>query len=371
MAKKYSSIHYSDYLQLDKILGAQHLRSEELGDEAHDEMLFIVIHQVYELWFKEIIHDLTSVMDMFKDDKLDEKNTGLAVARLERIIEIQKVLIAQVQVLETLTPLDFLDFRNYLLPASGFQSYQFRVVEVALGLKKADRLTYNQTVYSSVFTKKQQAFLKELEDGLSMHDLLGKWLERMPFLKFKDFDFLEQYKAAVINMVNREKEAILATDYISEKEKDIRLRMIGDTDTYFLTVLNKEKHEQMRAEGKAALSYEATMAALLINLYRDEPLLQMPYLLLSRLIDIDELFTTWRYRHAQMVMRMLGKKTGTGGSSGHKYLKDTAEKHHIFMDLQNISTLMIPRSELPVLPEELKRELSFYYSSKNEDNTTT
>jgi tryptophan 2,3-dioxygenase len=103
----------------------------------------------------------------------------------------------------------------------------------------------------------------------------------------------------------------------------------------------------------------------LINLYRDEPILQMPFNLLMRLVDIDEMLTSWRYRHAQMVLRMLGRKIGTGGSSGYDYLHATAVQHHIFNDLHNISTLLIPRSELPELPATLKRELGFYFSQKN------
>ena len=131
--------------------------------------------------------------------------------------------------------------------------------------------------------------------------------------------------------------------------------------SYFQSVLNPESHEQMRQEGKLRLSYKASIAALLINLYRDEPILHGPFNLLVALMDIDENFTTWRYRHSQMVLRMLGRKVGTGGSSGYEYLHATAVKHHIFSDLHNISTLLIPRSELPKLSPELKRELGFYW----------
>jgi len=85
-------------------------------------------------------------------------------------------------------------------------------------------------------------------------------------------------------------------------------------------------------------------------------------------MNIDELLTTWRYRHAQMVQRMIGNKIGTGGSSGHEYLAKTAEKHRIFKDFHNISSLMIPRSELPDLPVDLNQELSFYYNKNENDN---
>ena len=118
-SKKYAVIHYHDYLQLDQILGAQQLRSAQLEPmPAHDEMLFIIIHQVYELWFKQIIHELESVAGMFSGGHVDERNIGVAVARLSRVTEIQKLLIQQIHVLETMTPLDFLDFRSYLFAAS-------------------------------------------------------------------------------------------------------------------------------------------------------------------------------------------------------------------------------------------------------------
>lgn len=117
----------------------------------------------------------------------------------------------------------------------------------------------------------------------------------------------------------------------------------------------------MIESGECRLSYQATIAALLINLYRDKPILNIPFNLLTELMNIDELLTTWRYRHAQMVMRMIGNKIGTGGSSGHDYLAATAEKHKIFKDLHNISSLLIPRSELPALPAAVEQELGFFY----------
>ena len=361
--QKYSTIHYHSYLELDQLLSAQHMRSAELAAEpAHDEMLFIVVHQVYELWFKQIIHELTSISAMFDGQHVDERNIGNAVARLKRVTEILQLLIQQIRVLETMTPLDFLDFRNYLFPASGFQSFQFRVVEVMLGLAESSRLTYNNQPYASVFEQAQQAQLRELAADKSLFDQVEEWLERTPFLQFGDFDFLTHYKEAVRDMLEQEAAAIRASAYLSEEEKEMRLRMLGSSDTYFQSVLDPAAHEQARAEGKLRLSYRATIAALLINLYRDEPILHLPFNLLLTLVEIDELLTTWRYRHAQMVQRMLGRKIGTGGSSGHDYLMATAARHQIFGDFHNISTLLIPRSALPALPDNLRRELGFYFS---------
>jgi tryptophan 2,3-dioxygenase len=108
------------------------------------------------------------------------------------------------------------------------------------------------------------------------------------------------------------------------------------------------------------LSHKATLAALFIQLYRDEPLLQLPFRVLTLLMDIDEQLTNWRSSHALMAQRMLGSKIGTGGSSGHGYLKSTISNKRIFTDLFNLSTYLIPRSQLPILPESLIRNLDFH-----------
>lgn len=362
MDKELSSIHYDEYLQLQKILKSQRLRSQEFNKPAHDEMLFIIVHQVYELWFKEILHDLKSVMELFSEGTVEERQIGVAISRLDRIVKIQKILVDQIDIIETMTPLDFLDFRNYLLPASGFQSFQFRQLEVSLGLKREKRISYTQCSYSGVFSDQEQEILNTLEDGDSMFNLVEKWLERTPFLEFETFDFIEEYKKSVQLMLKREEKAIDEADYISDREKLLRVRMLGETSTYFNSIFNKESHEEKLKDGRLNLSYKATISALLINLYRDEPLLRQPFMFLQKLIDIDELLTTWRNRHSQMVLRTLGQKIGTGGSSGYDYLKTTADKHRVFYDLHNISTLLIPRSFLPKLPKEMKAKLDFNFS---------
>jgi len=361
--KKYSNVHYQSYLGLEKILDAQHLRSAQLAEPAHDEMLFIITHQVYELWFKQIIHELQSVISLFDNEKIDERSVGIAVSRLERVVEIQRLLTEQIGVLETMTPLDFLDFRSYLFPASGFQSFQFRQLEALLGLESTSRITYNNKPYNESFCPHQNETMAEIE-GNSLFTAIEKWLERTPFLQFQGFDFMTEYEQAVKSMIAQEEEAISSSTYLDEKAKSQRLKMLGGTNTWFASILNKDNHSKMREDGHLRMSYEASVAALLINLYRDEPILHLPFRLLSVLLSIDEHFTTWRYRHSQMVMRMLGRKIGTGGSSGHEYLKSTADKHHVFKDFYNISTLLIPRSQLPELPAEVKKNLNFYYSEK-------
>src|ERR1700753_1343537 len=136
-----SNVHYSDYLQLDKILNAQQLESDRLGMHAHDEMLFIVIHQAYELWFRQLLYEADSVIAIFGQPRLNDNSPELQtiVHRLSRCATILKVLVHQIDIMETMNPMDFLDFRDMLRPASGFQSWQFKTLEALLGVTYEQR----------------------------------------------------------------------------------------------------------------------------------------------------------------------------------------------------------------------------------------
>ena len=360
---KYTTIHYQNYLNLEQLLTAQQLRSVQLREPAHEEMLFIIVHQVYELWFKQIIHEVESVIEFFADKEVIESSLGVAIARLNRVEEILQLLVQQIGIMETMTPLDFLDFRNYLFPASGFQSFQFRKIECLLGLPDQQRMTYHGHSYSSVFPEEQQQELNRIYENGTLLETVNEWLERTPFLNLNGFDFLQAYRKAVQAMLEKENKAIMASEYLTEKEKAMRTKMVGSTDTYFQAIMNRQTHNELMEEGQKRLSYEATVAALFINLYREEPILQLPFQFMTCLVDIDNQLTAWRYRHAQMVLRMIGNKIGTGGSSGHEYLFKTAQKHQIFTDFHNISTLLIPRSELPELPGDIREQLNFHFNT--------
>jgi tryptophan 2,3-dioxygenase len=113
------------------------------------------------------------------------------------------------------------------------------------------------------------------------------------------------------------------------------------------------------------MSRAAVQAALFVVVYRDRPVLQLPFRLLAALMNVDELLTLWRYRHALMVQRMIGVKIGTGGSAGHDYLRETATRHRIFSDLFRLSTYLIPRSRLPRLPRELEDAMGYSYTARS------
>jgi tryptophan 2,3-dioxygenase len=342
-------VEYAAYLKLDRLLSSQAPKSAEQGAPAHDEMLFVIVHQVYELWFKQILHEIDSVLALFRADSVDERSIGVAAARLARVTEIQKLLVDQLRVLETMTPLDFLDFRDLLLPASGFESVQFRMIETKLGLRPEGRAAAGRTL----------ALPAETE--ASLFSVVERWLERTPFLETPGFAFWTRYAQAVDAMLARDRRTVQENPALTEDAKAQQLAELDRTATSFAAVLDESAHARLVAAGERRLSWRATQAALFIHLYRDQPILHLPFRFLTTLVDVDELLAAWRYRHALMVHRMIGTKIGTGGSSGHRYLLGTVERNKVFKDLYELSTFLISRSSLPPLPPEMERRLGFHY----------
>jgi len=356
--EKPRGLYYADYLQLDRLLSCQQLQSTKHGRTAHDEMLFIIVHQAYELWFKQILWELDAVLATFRGASVAEDELGQAILRLGRILEIQRVLIQQVDVLETMTPLDFLDFRDQLMPASGFQSVQFRMIENKLGMRRRDRLQILDAPYTSRLSREDAARVEPSETEPSLFDLIEDWLERTPFLAFGDFDFWREYRGAVDAMLAADRDSIRANPTLTDEEKKRQLAGVEATASKFADLFRQDSAEPEAAPGRH-FSRRALLAALLINLYRDEPILHLPFRLLALLADIERNFTTWRQRHAQMAMRMIGTRIGTGGTSGSEYLDRAAERHRVFADLSALASFYIPRSALPKLPPEVRSRMGF------------
>ncbi|HEX7252498.1 MAG TPA: tryptophan 2,3-dioxygenase family protein, partial [Thermoanaerobaculia bacterium] len=263
--KPRSPLYYADYLQLDRLLGCQQMESALHGRPAHDEMLFIVVHQAYELWFKQILWELDAVLATFKGASVAEEELGQAVLRLGRIVEIQRVLIQQVDVLETMTPLDFLDFRDDLIPASGFQSVQFRLIENKLGMRRGDRLQILDAPYTSRLRAEDAARVETAEKEPSLFDLIEDWLERTPFLHFGDFDFWREYRRAVDTMLAADRASIRNNPTLTEDEKSTQLKGVDATAGRFADLFAEEMRagEPVAAPGRH-FSRRALQAALLI-----------------------------------------------------------------------------------------------------------
>lgn len=345
-------MHYSDYLQIEKILDAQFPESEKQGTAAHDEMLFIIIHQTYELWFKQLLHECNSIIDIMQKPTVNDNSPELqtVVHRLNRMATILRVLVHQIDIMETMTPMDFLDFRDMLRPASGFQSVQFKVLEAGLGLKYERR--HGQEHYISQLRPAEVDLVRKGESGHSLLALVNEWLERMPF-----FDEAENWTGFVLSTPLKDMHPFWAEyreryrQSLSEAEKN-HLEVF---DRIFLGVgINEDVREDR------TLSAAAARAALFIMLYRGYPLLQLPFQVLNNLLEIDEQLSTWRYRHMSMVQRMIGTRIGTGGSSGKDYLRAALEKHYIFRDIAQLTSFLIERKKLPQLSGSMERRLGFH-----------
>jgi tryptophan 2,3-dioxygenase len=257
-----AAVTYASYLRVAELLDLQHPRSAESAEVAeHDELLFITIHQVYELWFKQLLHEL-------RGDESTPGHGGVqgalgagdayaALGLLGRALKIMKTLVAQVDVLETMTPLQFSSFRARLDSASGFQSAQFRELEVVLG-RRDTGATSNAVVGDPIWDR--------VVAGTRRTSLWGTYLA-----------------------------------FIAGRGHPVPTESL-DADV--------------------AVGYEPSLAvqAAVVSVYRTD---EAAALVSERLVDLDEGLQEWRYRHVKMVERTIGAKTGTGGSSGAAYLAST------------------------------------------------
>lgn len=259
---------YSNYLDLPHLLDAQHPLSRP---EHHDEMLFIVQHQVSELWMKLIIHELRAAIAHLQRDHLDPCAKILA-----RVKQVQRQLFEQWAVLETLTPSEYLEFRDVLGPASGFQSLQYRSIEFLLGNKNADML------------------------------------------------------------------AVFAYDAEGQQRLRSILEAPGLYDE-FLRHLARSGHEVPPAcverDWSEPYRRQAGLVPVFQRIYEDRHTHWAAYALCEQLVDVEESFQLWRFRHMKTVERIIGYRRGTGGSSGVGFLRQALDLT-FFPELLEVRTVL-------------------------------
>ena len=356
----HKGLYYSSYLQLDKIINAQEPESFKPGNEpAHDEMLFIIIHQAYELWFKQILFELDYVAGVFGKTAIDDNSEDLNLVRhrLSRIIKILELLNQQVGILDTMTPLDFLEFRNLLTPSSGFQSVQFRQLEARLGLQMDRRhhKDYYKRTNEGGFNPSDYHAIDSIENQQTILQLVNNWLQRMPFFE-PDFWLQYQSQYAVTDGLHP-----FWSDYRALYQSGLTEReaaKIHDFDFVFFGATDHVSEEQQLAT-QPQLSAAAMQSALFIMLYRDFPVFQTSYQILDSLVEIDHLMANWRHKHLVMVRRMISMRVGTGNTSGAGYLEGALSRHFVFQDISGLSTYLIERKKLPKLPQALIQQLGY------------
>jgi tryptophan 2,3-dioxygenase len=245
---------YGSYLKVPELLELQQLESDP---PAHDELLFIVIHQAYELWFKLILFELDSVGEAMQADDPYE-----ASRMLQRVLKIEELLVQQIHILETMTPRDFLSFRSALMPASGFQSVQFREIEFTSGIKGGGAVMENM----QMLEEERERLEKRLEE---------------PSLRTKFYEMLDRLDYDVAVPVEGE-----------QADEATRERIFAGLHEIYE---RPEKHHHI-------------------------------YNLAESLVAHDQNILLWRFHHVRVVERLIGTKPGTGGSSGVEYLSSTLEK---------------------------------------------
>ena len=361
MANKPKWDQYGSYLDIDKILGAQHLKSAAGGNPVHDEMLFIQFHQIYELWFKQILFELDDIQERFSHDVMDESDMQPISIYLDRIVKIFTQMEGMLDVLETMPSQSFTDFREYLGTASGFQSLQFRLIETRLGLLRKNRIAVFHGEFDDQLVTESQKAIAKAESSPSLFEQLDSWLSRTPFVNLDGYNFWGEYRDAVHAMFDGKLKD--AQDNLADDALKSELEALEKGRQKFDGIFDADKHEDAIKNGQWRMSHKALQAGLFITIYRDEPALQAAFSLLHRMMDVDELLARWRFRHALMVQRMVGMGMGTGGSSGYEYLLRTVADHRIFTDLFGLNAYLIPSKSLPKLPEEISKQMRYHYNA--------
>ncbi len=339
------------------------------GLNHHDEHLFILVHQVFELWFKQILWEMEYVRNTligFRDPLLPARPREInpvarCVQRLSRADAIMRLATEGYGIMETMDPADFLEFRDFLSPSSGFQSVQLREIEIILGLKDEERLACAGRHYREAFMANGDNKTGIFDHRLREHTLkdgLYLWLRTHPPSTRLDA-FLHAY-FSVIDTQNSEK----SKDF--EEEMTLLEKMLARTTdkrelTYLQDLVEKAKFgrtlarnstEDVRLFFADPLLGPQRTAILYLFTYHTHHAARESAALVNGLLLFEQGVILWRQRHARMVEMFIGRRPGTGGSSGVEYIDNTAQQYRIFTDLWRIRSLCVARSKLNFDPEE-------------------
>ena len=334
---------YGNYLQLDELLSLQSGPEGHKPSPSNHEMHFIVVHQAFELWFKQINRELEESLHLLNVEKVDEMHIPVIVRHLERCSEIFRLLASQWKVMETLSPQDFLAFRDRLGTSSGFESWQMRTLEMLLGLESEQRIggmdpmVHNRKLHSEgKLSDSVMENMIRIDNLPSLNDVLQKWLARTPVNGVSgDLKVMQDFAEGHIDSMVEHGESVIAhmVKIGHGTEETIRPRIesgIAGARDFLLP------------NGEVV---PARAGLLFIESYRELPLLSWPRRLIDTFVDLEQAMLLFRSHHARMVERMIGRRMGTGGSSGVDYL-DMTLKYRIFTDLWAVRTMLVKRDSL-------------------------
>jgi tryptophan 2,3-dioxygenase len=352
---------YWDYIRVEPLLSLQTGLGTDEAELANDEVMFIVVHQIDELWFKLILREMVAVRGLFARTPVPEQALASAVRGIRRMETIVHQLISHFALMETMTTRDYLAFRDKLTGASGFQSAQMRELEIVMGLPEADRIPLGHegsylTALKEHDGSESPALRRvraRLTDSPSLREAVLEWIYRTPI---QGSTPSQPDDAAVVRSFA---EAYLATHRASVERglAGARARSLSEVDYRRLEERASQEIASARAyllaeelPGESRARAERIRCALVfIESYRELPLLAWPREVLDGLTSFEQAFVIFRQRHARMVERMIGRRTGTGGSAGVDYLDTTALRYRVFRELWAVRTLLVRAQDLPPL----------------------
>lgn len=352
--------HYASYIGVPTLLNLQGgeaaCKPNGTGLMHHEELTFIIVHQVFELWFKLVIADvkksrqfLLEIADKGLDSTVAHGLMTQCLNYLRRTETIFNHATGAFAVMETMHPADFIEFRDYLIPASGFQSVQFRILESLLGIQDMTRAKVNGAEVLTYLTPEEQQVLAGEGKVESINSIVELLLSKV---QVPD-SFVDVYIATTRKVLEEQQFRIARANPADAKAKQfvengvqIMVETLREPHAWSEgLVIPPEREEPYRA---------AVIAALFVTTYRAEPQFSLIASLLDALIAVEEGTLLWRSRHMHMAERMIGRRSGSGGtSSGVGYLNET-RRYRVFHGLWLVRKLFVRASAMPPLTSLVK-----------------
>jgi tryptophan 2,3-dioxygenase len=356
-------MNYWEYIRVEELLGLQGGFDNDESRVSNDEALFIVVHQIYELWFKLILRELESARDLFRQNPVPDVQLASAVRCFRRVVAIFEQAIQHFRVMETLTTRDYLEFRDRLIPASGFQSAQLREIEILLGLDDGLRVplgregSYLDALRGadgkpSPATRRVEA---RLAGGPSLKQVLYEWLARTPVDGPSSQASVDAFLRRIIDAHRSEiRERVRLAEQQALTADDVeRLRGRYEREVAFAEQFLLAEEDPAADADTRAFRRRVRAGIVFLESYRELPRLAWPRELVDSVIELEQAMVIWRQRHARMVERVIGRRTGTGGSAGVDYLDQTALRYRVFGDVWAVRSLLLRKPTLPPLEREV------------------
>ncbi len=352
---------YWDYIKVEQLLGLQAGLEDGEGELTNDEVLFITVHQIDELWFKLILRELIYVRDCFAQSPVPEQMLASAVRGIRRTSMLLRNVAQHFELMETMTTRDYLAFRDKLSPASGFQSAQMREIELVMGLADRQRVAMgHESSYIDALRNADGSASPSMhrvqarrDEAFTLKQVIDQWLHRTPIQGSRPdspddeqamAQFIDEYLEAHRTQAAVQIETAKVQALSPEDAERLRTRFERESEAARRFMRAEDHPEDERANVSRIRA-----AIVFIESYRELPLLAWPREVVDGIVELEQAFLIFRQRHARMVERVIGRRTGTGGSAGVDYLDQTALKYRIFSDVWAVRTLLVRRSSLPPL----------------------